>query len=77
MSKLTNRVQFTLDGGCVIVPVKDESEARAIIEFAAKHKSQWLLETSMTTCPVVIDYGKIVTAVYFEGEKETNPKPEE
>jgi len=68
MEKLTNRVQFTLDGGCVIVPVKDESEARAIIEFAAKHKSQCLLETSMTTCPVVIDYGKIVTAVYFKGE---------
>ena len=70
MKKLTNRVQFTLDDGCVIVPVKDENEARAIIGFAAKHKSQWLLETSMTTCPVVIDYSKIVTAVYFEGEKE-------
>ena len=68
MEKLANRVQFTLDGGCVIVPVKDESEARAIIGFAVRHNGQWLLETSMTTCPVLIDYGKIVTAVYFKGE---------
>ena len=70
MKKLKNRVQFTLDGGCVIVPVTDETEARAIIRDAHKNKKLSLLETSIMTCPVIIDYSKVITAVYFKGESE-------
>ena len=69
MKKLKNRITIDLGNkDWVCLQVKNEAEASEIIKLVHSHKGKLLLQTSMESCPIVINCDLVTKAIYLEGE---------
>ena len=65
MKDVSNQVAIVLkNGNAFTVKVKDGIEASKVIDLLYEHRGKLLLETSMESCPTLLNCDDIAKAVY-------------